>query len=320
MADALTNFILKPAASFAAGVVLFTTVWGFFKGVESVLTNDTKLEIAVWLLGVKTAERVQMWPQTFANMFDRVFGAKHLSGRCFLRSCIATMSACICCSVVRTLVVHPQHALFVSLFLTSIPTAAYSALWLFSFDYLSLLETRYVLTLMQRVRRRYALVGFLFLDLIVTGLTGLPPAYYTSFGLTVHPQTTEQLMRKLNATAQPPQRPPQPDQKRGQSSSRRALRPPSPPTHLQAFVTPSAALVVAVAELLWLPTFFTSIWLWLYAGSGFLLKFARHFDIGFDWFNRHFDIEHKPLSAIGLVAGSIVALLWWTVVLVKIVV
>src|SRR5439155_1624424 len=28
----------------------------------------------------------------------------------------------------------------------------------------------------------------------------------------------------------------------------------------------------------WLPTFFTSIWLWLYAGSGFLLKAARRFD------------------------------------------
>src|SRR5438270_6428161 len=30
------------------------------------------------------------------------------------------------------------------------------------------------------------------------------------------------------------------------------------------------------------PAFFTTIWLWLYAGSGFLLKAARRFDIGFD--------------------------------------
>lgn len=65
------------------------------------------------------------------------------------------------------------------------------------------------------------------------------------------------------------------------------------------------------------PAFVTSIWLWLYAGSGFLLKFARRFDIGFAWFNRTFDIEHKPLSAIGLVAGCVVAVLWWTVVVVR---
>ena len=51
MIDALTNFtdfVIKPSAPFAAGVVLFGAVWGFFKGVESVLTDDTKLEIAVW--------------------------------------------------------------------------------------------------------------------------------------------------------------------------------------------------------------------------------------------------------------------------------
>jgi hypothetical protein len=63
--------------------------------------------------------------------------------------------------------------------------------------------------------------------------------------------------------------------------------------------------------------FFTSIWLWLYAGSGFLLKAARKFDIGFDWFNRHFDIEKKPLQSIGLVAGALVAMVYWAAVIVS---
>src|SRR6266481_412176 len=93
MADALTNitnFILKPSAPFAAGVALFGVVWGFFKGVESVLNDDTKLEIAVWLLGVKVGQKVEPWPATFANVFDRVFGKKHLSWRCFFRSAIVS--------------------------------------------------------------------------------------------------------------------------------------------------------------------------------------------------------------------------------------
>ena len=63
--------------------------------------------------------------------------------------------------------------------------------------------------------------------------------------------------------------------------------------------------------------FFTSIWLWLYAGSGFILKAARRFDIGFDWFNRKFDIEKKPLQSIGLVAGALVAIVYWTAVIVS---
>jgi hypothetical protein len=50
--------------------------------------------------------------------------------------------------------------------------------------------------------------------------------------------------------------------------------------------------------------FFTSIW--PYAGVGFLLKSTRRLDSGFDWFNRKFDIEKKPLQSIGLVAVP-----WW---------
>lgn len=62
------------------------------------------------------------------------------------------------------------------------------------------------------------------------------------------------------------------------------------------------------------PAFFTSIWLWLYAGSGLVLKAARRFDVGFQWFNRKADIEKKPLQAIGLVAGSVVACCYWLAV------
>lgn len=71
------------------------------------------------------------------------------------------------------------------------------------------------------------------------------------------------------------------------------------------------ALPVVLASL------FTSIWLWLYAGSGFLLKAARRFDLGFDRFNRKFDIEKKPLQSIGLVAGVLVAVVYWTAVIVS---
>lgn len=66
-----------------------------------------------------------------------------------------------------------------------------------------------------------------------------------------------------------------------------------------------------------LPSLFPLIWLLLYAGSGFLLKAARRFDIGFQWFNRHADIEKKPLQSIGLVAGVLVAVVYWAGVVVS---
>jgi hypothetical protein len=76
-------------------------------------------------------------------------------------------------------------------------------------------------------------------------------------------------------------------------------------------------LFVQLWWLWFLPAFFTSIWLWLYAGSGFLLIAARRLDIGFEWFDRTFDIEKKPLQSIGLVAGALVAVVYWAVAIVS---
>ena len=46
-------------------------------------------------------------------------------------------------------------------------------------------------------------------------------------------------------------------------------------------------------------------------------KIAARFGLGFNWFNRKFDIEKRPLQSIGLVAGALVALVYWTVVIVS---
>jgi hypothetical protein len=58
----------------------------------------------------------------------------------------------------------------------------------------------------------------------------------------------------------------------------------------------------------------TSSWLWLYAGAAFLLKGARRVDALVGWMNTHMDIERKPLRSIGIVAGAIVALVYWAAV------
>jgi hypothetical protein len=39
--------------------------------------------------------------------------------------------------------------------------------------------------------------------------------------------------------------------------------------------------------------------------------------VGFQWFTRHFDIEKKPPQSIGLVAGALVAIVYWTAVIVS---
>src|SRR5882724_890986 len=100
MADTLstiTGLINSPPGQLAAGGVLGGIVWKFFKNVGDALNEKTNREIAHWLRvkhvesGIIADEAVN-WPGTFAKVFDRVFGKKHLSWKCFLRSFFASVS------------------------------------------------------------------------------------------------------------------------------------------------------------------------------------------------------------------------------------
>ena len=93
-----------------------------------------------------------------------------------------------------------------------------------------------------------------------------------------------------------------------------------PQTLAHPFWMPSLTGMFSVADhvIMWfVPALASYGWTLLYVGSGFLLKAARRFDIGFDWFNRKFDIDKKPLSAIGLIAGALVAVVYWAAVIVS---
>jgi hypothetical protein len=318
MTDALTAIINSPATvwggQLVAGATLFGSVWGFFKGVESVLTDDTKLEIAVWLLGARLGETVEPWPDTFAMVFDRVFGTKHLSWKCFWRSCLASFGgALLAWSLLGA--VYPRSWFYLT-FLRKTPTlklglsiVVSTALGNALPDYISLLESRLCLRLMQRTRAAIVSMTLLAADLafttvIATFATVALSTYVLMFGdYIVFGRPISDLAEAMRAAFVLPF-----------FAVRQALIDPS------WFADSMKSILdkqYSPMSLVWFfPAFFTSIWLWLYAASGFILKFAHRFDRFFQWFNSKADIEHKPLSAIGLVAGALVALVYWVAVVV----
>src|SRR3981081_2403289 len=87
-----TNSLLVSVATHLAfGGGLFYGVLKFFEEVEKKLNPDTRLGIAVWLLDLHPSQNVQGWRSTFAKIFERVFGWKHMSWKCFWRSCAVTV-------------------------------------------------------------------------------------------------------------------------------------------------------------------------------------------------------------------------------------
>jgi hypothetical protein len=296
----ISRLINSPPGQLAAGGVLAGLVWKFFERVEAVLTDQTKLEIAVWLLGVKVGQKVEPWPDTFSGLLNRVFGSKHFTLRCFLRSSVLSMAV----SLLVSGIVYgftPDSDLPMSSFWYG------SLLWivlsLFANvipNYLALLETRYVLRWLTHWRSNTGTIALLVLDRYLTLVTatagaGASIVVFTFLIMTrfrQHPSVLTALTDFILTFV---------------STGFQNL--------IKGWTMPVAGY--AHRPELFFPAFFTSIWLWLYAGSGFLLKAARRFDLGFDWFNRHFDIEKKPLQSIGLVAGALVAVVYWTAVIVS---
>jgi hypothetical protein len=298
----ITKLIQSPPGQLAAGGVPAGMVWKFFERVEAVLTDQTKLEIAVWLLGRKKfGPKVQPWPDTFTKLFDRVYGTKHLSWKCFGRSALTSV---LFSSVIICVPAYGQILLtFGNLARVLLYSIGLSVVGNIVPDYVSLLETRQMLRFAQHHHRSVPI--YIALDLVVTtGVAVLTACFVEALRIVIFVV---------------PSRP----------EFGNAIPPVSSIDWLMyfwgrclslAFEEP-ASIFVGVdgffTRAWFYPAFFTSIWLWLYAGSGFLLKAARRFDIGFDWFNRKFDIEKKPLQSIGLVAGALVAVVYWVAAIVS---
>jgi hypothetical protein len=265
----------------------------YSKEVEEKLTDDTKLQIAIWLVGVNTTRTVENWPVTFTKMFDRMFGRQHVTWKCFWRSCIASYSALFVSGIVGAFLT--KYNLFKHLVIA--PEFLVTALLGNVFtDYISLLQTRTFLALMNRSSKSHIYVILLVLDALITYSIACIGLALSSSAIMIY------ILWHYNTLA-----------------DRSIILP-----YLRTVwrVIDVAVLSGALFKSLQMntmfiaPAFFTSIWLWLYAGSGFLLRTARHFDLGFMWFSGKFDIEQKPLQSIGLVAGTVCALAYWGVVLV----
>jgi hypothetical protein len=62
-----------------------------------------------------------------------------------------------------------------------------------------------------------------------------------------------------------------------------------------------------------LPFTIVSVTIMLYWTSGMIINAATAFDRGFAWFTTTFDVENKPLQSIGVVAGTLVTIVYWVV-------
>jgi hypothetical protein len=307
--NGVTTFINSPPGQLVAGATLAGIVWKFFDKIEGVLSDQTKFEIAVWLVGVKTAEKVGAWADSVYVLFQKMFG-ELFSWRRLIGTLVTSLIGFVIIGGAMVLDLSGDDIdLLSSLgfwkyvpFLASRLISIYFPLGLFFSAipiFMIILVTQFALKIIRDVNGSLLRIFLLMGHFIVTFLLASFPAVYVS----VHAYHGINFWQTWDA----------PVKLLGEAQFYQDVSSVGDIIHWYPtlFRNMFRLNIPKVGE----PFFYANIvplaWIWLYVGSGFLLTISRRFDIGFAWFNRKFDIEKHPLNAIGLVAGSLVALLYW---------
>ncbi|PSQ96467.1 MAG: hypothetical protein BRD55_06450 [Bacteroidetes bacterium SW_9_63_38] len=275
-------------AFFGTWVAVCVGVVGLFREGEKVMSTESRAAVSDWLLQEHFAERHSNWPGTFVALFDALFTRKHLSWTCFRRSAFTSV-----------VVMSILFAGFAGFGLITLPTTlsdlAEIALLLgfpvalnIVIDYTSLFETRWVLGQMSMTDHTAKHVGYLGLDLFLTGLCViLPVSVLQIFGLGVMTEfsaMTTAFWYQLGS----------------------ALL-----NMMELFltITPEGlGEIPRVMSIMLFSTLFTSIWVWLYAVAGGVLRVFQPVLESLDWLKRHLNVESRPLHVMGMLLALLISI------------
>lgn len=153
---------------------LILVIKGIFELMENTANPDAKRSATDRIKSIAAksiSQTIVESPQWFIETFDGVFGDRHLTWRCFQRSCVASMVAVFVMTVVWV-VLNPSSC---QQFLLYKGTDAFRMIFILALvfnlvpDYISLLETRWILRKVAQASMK-ELIILIVLDAILTGV------------------------------------------------------------------------------------------------------------------------------------------------------
>jgi hypothetical protein len=280
-------------------VGVFGAVLGLFELGERLATQRAKDALSAWLLAFDVRKAGAL-PEGTKELFERIFGERHFSLKCFVRSALFSLGAMAFISILSLLVnPHPSEvfdtemgaweAIFNSRFpfwVNWIPFVIWLPLSIVA-DYISLFKTRFILRLLLRIHRRTTIVAIasLIMDYIVyvyifflgTSLAGtlsivigafvigVESAFWHSFGISVY----------FSISTFP------------------------------AFVSWLLPELSGFRTLWFWAGFAPSIWMWLYVLALFVTRLLLRSEKLVNWLRWALDFEKNPFRSIGAVAATL---------------
>lgn len=270
-------FLLLYAASW---VTITGGIWLLFERAEVVVTPETKAAISRWLRNLDPTTAFPNWPATFAAVFDRIFGERHLSWRCFRRSCAASFISVVIVTLFWAALRPHQFTMFVKdenyIFLVLIFVMA-CVLNLIP-DYLSLLESRHIIRWMSRRRSIVRIFALLAVDLLISAAIISVAFFYWLAPILF--KSGDPVFNSFLSVL------------------------------LHLLLLSSLSEGLPSFGICFYSTFFTSVWVWVYALSGLVVRLGQYLGISLRGLKMILDLDKKPLRSMGLVAMLLVTLLY----------
>jgi len=284
-------------------LALFTStsalIWALFTTTESLMKPDMRSHIAHWLRKGGSFNQLDFLPSLLLGVFYNLFGHKHLSGKCFVRSSIVSVYAVgFMILVVLSLLpigtdIRVQNLLLVVTGLgggaVAIPILLFlSGTWMNLVpDYIALLKTRFVLGRMVVTHSVSGILLLLFLDTVLTIIIGGLAVFSVILSTVVIFQPESEFLETagysfLNATK------------------------------LFANLGSISYVSGSVIGIFFYSTFVTSAWVWLYLCSLILARMVGFLNVRMrDIISLH-NVEEHPLKSLGfllVILNSIVCLI-----------
>ena len=274
------------------GILLLLLLWAalttaiitLFRIMGDTVTPDAKRKFAEWIKSIaakSTSQTIVESPRWFVEAFDKIFGDRHLSLRCFSRSCVASIMAVFVMTIMWA-VLDPTSWLrffssegksaiffifFIALFLNLVP------------DYISLLETRWILRRVAHAGIK-ELIVLLVLDVIITGgifVCGLGILALIIGMVSGESMGVVELVDRLLELL----------------------------SECIMFQTHDSPPPVGI---FFYSTYFTSVWLYLFLASSIATKLLYSLGRIGNWVMALLDIEERPFHSMGLIVVGLLTL------------
>ena len=293
--DIIQLFGTGSVPAIVAGFVL-----GVFELGERFASQRAKDALSKWLLTFDV-RKAGVLPDGTQELFERIFGERHFTPKCFLRSAAFSLGTIAFISIVCLLINPNPRAVFDTSLVEPWEVFGFWIPWSIVIDYISLFKTRVVLGLLSRLRRRAMIVKLVIL--------GVDYVVYKCIFFLLAVLVLESMMI-VNAVSSM-------DWENVISMESTYIAFHALFDHLSLLTLGSGFPEAGTVILFW-AGFAPSIWMWLYVAALFVTRGLLRSEKLLNWLRWALDVEKNPFRSIGAVAAALAFIASVVIILVSV--